>query len=112
MPWRGPAKIAVDAADGWSIDNQRDEDPDENMVLLAKQGCGLLLKSAAVRPLAPASGRYNCHGLVFGTRRTNICGPNREVDVDELLCRDGYVLVPSSQPEVGDVVVYRNRGGG
>jgi hypothetical protein len=64
---------------------------------------------AASTELGPPSGRYNCHGLVFGSRRVNIDSPTLPVDIDALLRRDGYVRVPS--PSVGDVVAYRGASG-
>jgi hypothetical protein len=58
--------------------------------------------------LASPSGRYNCHGLVFASRRANVGLVGLEVDIDEVLRRDGFSpLGGEEKPRVGDVVAYR-----
>ncbi len=61
-----------------------------------------------VKHLEPPTGRFNCHGLVFASRRTCIPPSNMldSVNIDDLLQEDLYERV-NSQPQVGDVVVYR-----
>lgn len=51
-----------------------------------------------------ASGYYNCMGLVFGSRRTQIC----ELDsVWSILEDDGYSEIPDEMlAKVGDVAIY------
>lgn len=58
-----------------------------------------------MKALGPASGRYNCHGLVFASRRTNIDSPDIPVDVQMLLRWDRYRPI-DPPPQVGDVAVY------
>jgi hypothetical protein len=65
--------------------------------------------SAGIRVLAGPSGRYNCHGLVFGSRRTNIDHPCRPVDIADLLRRDEFAR--SDTPQCGDIAVYRSFSG-
>lgn len=47
-------------------------------------------------------GRYNCHGLTFGGRRTQI---STEA-VNQILREDGYVEVPSTELKPGDAIIY------
>lgn len=49
------------------------------------------------------SGIYNCFGLVFASRRTNI-----DKDIDEIIEDDDYREVGLSQVRAGDIVLYRN----
>ena len=67
---------------------------------------------AGARPLGPPTGRYNCHGLVFASRRTNVpaAGVFDEGVIEALLTRDEYERIPSS-PQVGDIIVYRSDSG-
>ena len=67
--------ILLQAYDGSPIANSIDADPTDQLVELAKQESRVRLILASVRPLGPPTGRYNCHGLVFASRRTNIPPP-------------------------------------
>jgi hypothetical protein len=52
----------------------------------------------------PATGHYNCHGLVFANRRGAIYSPE---DVVHLIGDDGYRKVESNeQVRLGDLAVY------
>ena len=72
-----------------------------------KQLTGLL---AAVQEVGQPTGRYNCHGLVFGSRRTNIpeAGAASRGLIEYLLSEDQYVQVPEALAREGDLVVWRN----
>ena len=96
--------IRIDAFDGVPIPNGRDAEPSNNMVQLAKES--LRLEIASSKQLAGPSGNYNCHGLVFASRRTCIPPPGMRDTIDffELLDRDGYEQTNSAQ--IGDLVVY------
>ncbi len=90
-----------------SIPNCIDPDPDPQLVEYNKREIkkkGII----GIKQLGPPTGRYNCHGLVFASRRT--CIPPSHlpdsVNIDDLLREDLYERV-NSQPQVGDVVVYR-----
>lgn len=98
-------QLALQAFDGWDVPNMVVADPSPEQVALARQAWGLTLR--ATTPLGPPTGRYNCHGLVFASRRTNIDSPGFPVNIDELLHRDGYHRV--DMPRVGDIIVYRHR---
>lgn len=95
----------VYARDGWRIPAGVSSEPSPNAVSLAGEANSVVLASAS--RLSPPTGRYNCHGLVFASRRAHIPPVETDVDVDELLARDGYQRVRGSGPQVGDVVAYR-----
>lgn len=103
--------IVVQTFDGWDVPNARDADPSLERVKLAKRSHRFAIASSQPQ-LAPPTGRYNCHGLVFASRRTNIppAGQPQAADPIELLKRDGFGRV-SSPAQVGDVAVYRNAKG-
>lgn len=63
------------------------------------------LSVAAADQLQPATGRYNCHGLVFASRRANIPAAGDDIDIVELLRADGYERVVGL-PRPGDVAAY------
>ena len=90
-----------------TIPNCIDPDPEAQAVEFTKRGIkkkGLI----CVKQLGPPTGRFNCHGLVFASRRTWIPPSNMpdSVNIDDLLQEDLYERV-NSQPQVGDVAVYR-----
>jgi len=99
--------LLLQTYDGEDIPNSIDADLSADAIWHYKRWISI---GDQARQLTPATGRYNCHGLVFASRRTNIPpvgGPN-DVNVDDLLARDEYEKVQGSlQP--GDVVVYRDR---
>lgn len=100
--------LQLHAYDGSGIPNSIEADPSPNAIALAREGNRMLL--AAVPPIAPPTGRYNCHGLVFASRRTGIPPANQPdaINLDDLLTRDRFTRVATAQ--VGDVIVYRYRG--
>lgn len=73
---------------------------------MAERSQRSLVLASATR-LAPPTGRYNCHGLVFASRRAHIPPVETDVDIDEVLTRDGYRRVREGAPRVGDIVAYR-----
>ena len=100
----GPNRsLALQAYDGWDIPNEICLDQSAGLVRLNRDALGLMLPAA--RHLGPPTGRYNCHGLVFASRRTAIPPVELSVDIDEVLIRDCYE--PVAEPQVGDVVIYR-----
>ena len=103
--------LALEARDGWRIPNVVDVLPIADAQLqLARKGIDSLLR-ATVRALAPPSSRYNCYGLVFASRRTNVnIPPAEEFDIRDLLRRDGFAPVPD-EPAPGDIAVYVGPGG-
>jgi hypothetical protein len=100
----------VFARDGSQILAGVSTDPTPNSIALAREVYRLVL-AATTAELRPPTGRYNCHGLVFAARRAHIPPVDADVDIDDVLRRDGYVAVPKSlSPQVGDVVAYRFEG--
>lgn len=53
------------------------------------------------------SGYYNCHGLVFASRRTSIFPE----DIRRILIEDGYRQIGEQDVLAGDVVLYNNSDG-
>ena len=103
-----PQGLPLFAFDGSPIPNSIDADPSDGYVALARDGFRFAINAAT--QLRGPTGRYNCHGLVFASRRTNIPPPNIDYSIDDLLNHDGYRRV-SRAPRVGDVAVYRNDKG-
>lgn len=50
------------------------------------------------------SGKYNCYGMVFASRRVVIEHPE---DVEQILRDDGYNRVHQNDVKIGDVIIYR-----
>lgn len=100
-------EINLESYLGNAIANWIDADPAPGYVQLARQAHGILL--AAVREVGPPSGRYNCHGLVFGSRRTNIPPPGQDSAdlLNQILQEDQYSLIPEDNVREGDVAVWR-----
>jgi hypothetical protein len=111
LPTSTIRSLALQAFDGWDIPNGIDPPPSAGYLEQARRGANRL-KYPTARLLIQPTGRYNCHGQVFGNRRTNI--PPAQVpdavDVDELLGKDGYRRI-DGDPDVGDLVVYRAANG-
>ncbi|HEU0009071.1 MAG TPA: hypothetical protein VFT34_04560 [Verrucomicrobiae bacterium] len=105
--------ITVQTYDGSDVSNSIEFDPSPAMVAVQRRSLrrGNLILAEA-RPLGPPSGRYNCHGLVFASRRTNVptVGLFDEGVIDDLLTRDVYEKI-SSLPQTGDIIVYRSDTG-
>lgn len=99
--------ITLATYDGTPIPNQIDADPAERLIKLVTESLRMQMMMTSKR-VGPPTGRYNCHGLVFANRRTNIPPGNSpdSVNIDNLLQRDEYEKV--YEPEVGDVIVYRD----
>lgn len=58
--------------------------------------------SATHRPTAPCY-TYNCHGLTFGARRTQITSA---AEVRKILNDDAYVEIEFKDICVGDIIIY------
>jgi len=62
------------------------------------------------RPRKPATGVYNCAGMVWASRRTALTNPQQWRVV---LQEDNYrKLSKTERPELGDIVVYAKVGSG
>jgi hypothetical protein len=53
---------------------------------------------------------YNCHGLTFASRRTQV-GEVGLVTIEKILADDGYTEVHEPNARFGDVVVYYDQNG-
>lgn len=60
---------------------------------------------AIPRTSGPSYG-YNCHGLTFAARRTQLYNPS---DVQHIINEDGYRQIPIEHALPGDVIIYRSR---
>lgn len=109
MTPRVDQSFPVHARDGSSILASIGGDPTPGAVSLAREAHRFVISAAT--QLRPPCGRYNCHGLVLASRRAHIPPAGADVDLDDVLRRDGYRLLPTHQtPIVGDVVAYRAHG--
>ena len=84
------------------IDNTHDTDAPTPGEVLEAQGLRGKFLGAIHRPTA-ASYTYNCHGLTFASRRTQIDDP---AEVRKILTQDAYQKVDRSAILPGDIVVY------
>ena len=58
------------------------------------------------RPVGPCS-TYNCHGLTFGSRRTQIMDAE---EIEHIIREDDYIRVELPDVMLGDIAVYYNNG--
>jgi hypothetical protein len=61
--------------------------------------------TAVHRPTSPCS-TYNCHGLTFAARRTQI---TQSAVVQQILTEDEYQEISDNQILAGDIVIYYDR---
>ena len=102
--------LRLDTYDGQAVPNSIDADPSAEMVALAMK---FGLKGYMPGPwIIGPTGRYNCHGLTFASRRTNIppAGDPNSLQVKDLLARDRYSLRVGT-PRPGDIVSYTSAHG-
>lgn len=97
---------------GTDVPNSIDLDPTPGMVAFSRQQVAPLIGAVGVTQVGSPTGRYNCHGLVFGSRRTNIPPPGTDSVglVDRILHEDQYTQVPEADTHEGDVVLWRQAG--
>lgn len=99
-------QLAVELYNGTQLSNWIDADPSPEAVAQARFS---LVRSGFLSgpsvTLTPPTGRFNCHGLTFASRRTCVPRVGDPVTVDAWLAQDEYVRVRS--PQVGDIVLYR-----
>jgi hypothetical protein len=95
--------ITTETANHWAIPNRINIDRVGNEEVITELLAGQ--HDAQIR--AEATGRYNCHGLTFGARRTCIDDVS---SIQRILTDDGYRLVPPMDVMAGDIVVYYDDG--
>lgn len=104
-PQQPRCDIPLATRDRRPISNSIDPDPAAESIALAMKSDHVRLSVVAADRLQPPTGRYNCHGLVFASRRANIPAAGDDVDIVELLRADGYERVVGL-PRPGDVAAY------
>jgi len=52
--------------------------------------------------------KYNCHGLTFASRRTNITDLDA---IDRIIAEDGYIPVEKNDTYPGDIIIYGANSG-
>lgn len=56
----------------------------------------------------PATGVYNCYGMIFASRRTSIYDDENDTLIQRILDEDGYRKLSNQDEAVpGDIVLYR-----
>jgi hypothetical protein len=63
---------------------------------------------AEARTSGPSYG-YNCHGLTFAARRTQVY---RSIDIQHILREDGYNVISIANALPGDVAIYQSQESG
>lgn len=89
---------------GTPIPNQQGAEIDPRRRPFLRQ---VLQAHGSLEVRSPETGQYNCHGLVFASRRTRIESPPL---VELILREDGYRRIDESHAVVGDLVIYRHQG--
>ena len=102
-----PKKIVVQTAAGREIENTQEMEIDEvelNKLPLfhQKYGPGLVVRT-------PPTGRYNCHGLTFASRRTWVFGDGNTLQ--HIIEDDRYSEVLPNDVLPGDTVLYFDERG-
>lgn len=99
-----PTRINTETSNCWPIPNQQNFDIVGNEDALAQ----LFYRDFEAELRTKATGRYNCHGLTFGSRRTCI---DEATSISRILDDDGYKLVDIAGVMPGDIVLYYDHDG-
>jgi hypothetical protein len=67
------------------------------------QVTGLSSRFAGVQKRAENTDMYNCHGMVFACRRTNIDDPE---EVRKIMSQDEYIQIEVKSVLPGDIIIY------
>jgi hypothetical protein len=96
--------IALETRRGRPIPNEQDPDP------LPHQAKDLIERHKRLYPLAIMrrnySGLYNCHGMTFANRRTNIL---ESATVRQILSDDGHRQISAKEIQEEDIIIYFNK---
>jgi len=79
-------------------------DPHERDEAVCKR-LSQLFPRAVARTSRPSYG-YNCHGLTFAARRTQVYSSS---DVQHILREDGYEPIEMRQALPGDIIIYQSQ---
>lgn len=100
--------IAVETRQKTSIENEHDPSPPSPGDQMQADALRQRYSGAVHRPTAVGT-TYNCHGLTFASRRTQIW---KTSEVRKILAEDGYVRVPQQADVLpGDIVLYVDESG-
>jgi hypothetical protein len=105
----GPGRaISLATYLGTNIPNWIDVDSTDGAIRLATWKLRNKIQ-AAIAQTGPPTGRYNCHGLTFASRRTNIPHPGMDDAglVAQILQEDQCVQIAEIDAREGDVVLWR-----
>lgn len=98
------SSIVTQTADSWNIPNSQYFDTVGNEEVLNQ----FFLSTYDAEIRTKATGRYNCHGLTFGSRRTCI---DDATSLANILKHDGYIEVLIAEILPGDIVLYFDTDG-
>ena len=104
-------ELRLQSYTGQDIPNWIDAEASPGMIELARATYSGLL--GWVRSVGAPTGRYNCHGLTFAGRRTNIPRPGETSRglIDTILRQDRFAPIPDSlSVQVGDIALWRREG--
>jgi hypothetical protein len=73
-----------------------------------KKLIGLSSKYPGAQERAENTDMYNCHGMVFACRRTNIDDPK---EVQKIILQDEYMPVETVNVLPGDIIIYYSNDG-
>ena len=96
-----PRSIALATRTGREVPNVQDPDLPPHQVARCLESCKRRFPRAELRRLP--TGCYNCHGLTFASRRTQILDPGAIVDI---IGDDGYRRIRLGAVMQGDLAVY------
>ena len=100
--------IAVETRQNSSIENDHDLSPPSLGEQMQAEALKRKYPGALHRPTAVGA-TYNCHGLTFASRRTQIW---KSAEVRKILAEDGYVRIARQQDVLpGDIVIYVDETG-
>ncbi|WP_395369511.1 hypothetical protein [Komagataeibacter diospyri] len=100
-------KLSLQTREGRDIENECNKESVGHPEIAVSQKLIAQYSRASHRITHPCS-TYNCHGLTFASRRTQIW---RDEDLNNILKDDGYVEVKLHDVSPGDIVIYRMKDG-
>ncbi len=99
--------LSLETAAGHPIDNIQETEISQYDVKKSSSITARVKSTAEIRTLP--SPRYNCHGLVFASRRTNI---DNVQNVFQILLQDDYELITDlTLLRPGDIAIYHSESG-
>ena len=99
-----PDQLKLDNCNGAHIPNYRNEQGYVAGERLEAENYGKKYSDATAKPDSLTK-TYNCHGLTFASRRTNITS-----GVESILTQDNYKQIDYGNVLAGDLVAYVSKG--